>query len=254
MLEVWFGIGGWISQLYIESKYNETQTADFLKVVLLHFKDLQGLSCLYAGVDTLYPSFSHSWTWWDTRDTPPGIVVGGFGKEQWLGRFYCISGIIQTPKEIGPNDSLQPTKDSEGILNTVKSICGEIMANPNKWSSILQLNPDEISLRATNFIKMHERATEKQKQVEAQELIAKPIDEKKVIEFKEVVTTAWQNSSELRDIAKKIGNYFDKSIVSEKVPLLGLQNLIPKNEFVKNPQTIVHGIDTFGQAMGRGEN
>jgi hypothetical protein len=84
LLEVWFGIGGWISQLYLESKYSETQTADFLKVVLSHFKNLQGLSSVYTGVDTLYPSFTHSWKWWDTRDTPPGIVISLSGNEQMV--------------------------------------------------------------------------------------------------------------------------------------------------------------------------
>jgi hypothetical protein len=172
---------------------------------------------------------------------------------KWLGRFYCISGIILTPKEIGPNDSLSPTKNSESILNTVKNICGDIIANPNKWTLIMQLSPDEITVRANNFIKMHERTAQRQKQIQAQELISQPIDDKKVLDFKGKVTTAWQNSSSLRYLITKIGNYSDKSIVSE-VPLLGLQNLVPKNEFVKNPQAMVCGIENFGQAMGRGEN
>ncbi len=53
---------------------------------------------------------------------------------------------------------------------------------------------------------------------------------------------------------KEIGNYTDKSTVAENVPLLGLQDWVPKNEFVKNPQAMVCGIEHFGQAMGRGEN
>ena len=67
LLEIWLGIGGWITELYTKGKYNETETAQFLKSALSHFNDLKILASSFAATNTLYPLFSHSWKWWELK-------------------------------------------------------------------------------------------------------------------------------------------------------------------------------------------
>lgn len=252
--EIWLGIGGWVTELYRRDKYNQEETVQFLKCAITKFKDVKNLASTYAAMDTLYPSFPHAWKWWELEDKPSGVVVG-LNQEEWLTRFYCIGGITLTPKEITAEDSLDPTPNSESTLNAVKRQCLDIIANSAKWSAIVgNMSSNELATRAENFIKLHERAVEKQRAIESKWLIEQPLDEQKMDEFKNKITKAWENSSETRTIIKRIGNYVDKQAVSENVQFLGLQEWVSKNEFVKQDTTVVAGIEQFGLAMSRGEN
>ena len=175
--------------------------------------------------------------------------------QEWLTRFYCIAGITLTPKEIAANDSLDPKPNSESVLNSVKDQINGIIANSSKWSPVIgNISSDELATRAQNFTKLHERAVEKQKEIETIWLIEQPLDEQKIIEFKNKVTKAWENSSDIRTIIKKLGNYVDKEPVSENVQFLCFQDWVPKNAFVKQDNTIVAGLEQFGLSMSRGEN
>lgn len=254
VLEIWLGIGGWITELYTKDKYNQEETAQFLKCAITKFKGVKNLASSYAATNTFYPSFSHAWKWWELEDKPSGVVVG-LAQEEWLTRFYCIAGITFTPKEITADDSLDPTPNSESNLNAVKRQCSNILANSAKWSPVIgNMSSGEFTARAENFMKLHERAAEKQKAIESKWLIEQPLDEQKMDEFKNKITKSWENSSEMRTIIKKIGNYVDKLTVSENVQILGLQEWIPKNEFVKQDTIVVAGIEQFGLAMSRGED
>jgi hypothetical protein len=253
LLEIWFGIGGWVCQLFSKKKYSQLETLEFLKMILPYFKTLQNLKDIYSGVESLTPSFAHAWQWWDTQDTPPGIVVGLSG-EQWLGRFYCLAAIPLTPKEIGDDVSLKPTRDSTGILNIVMSMCQEIITNAPIWSSVLCLSDEELILRANNLVKIHERTVQKQREIEIRKTISQSLEEQKIIEFKDKVTTAWKNSTQLRDVVNKLGNYTDKAAVVEAVPLIARHQWVPKNEFVKDSQAMVVGVEHIGQVLGRDEN
>lgn len=187
------------------------------------------------------------------EDVPSGVVVG-LSQENWLTRFYCLAGITLTPKEITSNQSLDPTLNAESNLNAVKSQCSDIIANSAKWSSVIGLSSEELTAKANNFVILHERSVGKQKEIESKKLIEQPLDEQKIAKFKEEVSKAWENSSEIRGIINKLGIYSEKPTVNEIVPLFGLQKWVPKSEFVKEPLTTVIGIEQFGQAIGRGEN
>jgi hypothetical protein len=140
-------------------------------------------------------------------------------------------------------------------LNAVKRQCSEIIANSAKWLPVIgNISSDELAAKAENFIKLHERAAEKQKAIESKWLIEQPLDEEKITEFKKKVTEAWKNSSEMRGIVEKLGNYVDKATDSENVKALGVQDWVPKNAFVKQDTTIVAGIEQYGLSIGRGEN
>lgn len=254
LLEIWLGVGGWTSELYAKDKLSKEETTQFLKCALAHFKDQKSLASTYSETNTLYPSFSHAWQWWELEDKPSGVVVG-LRQEEWLARFYCIAGIILTPKEINANDSMDPTPNSESNLNAVKRQCQDIIANSAKWLVVMDnISSSELAVKAENFIKLHERAVEKQKAIESKWLIEQPVDEGKITEFKTEVANAWKARSAIRGIIEKLGNYVDKATAPENIKTVVLQSFAPKDAFVKQVTKGYMFVQDFGPSFGKYEN
>ncbi|WNZ30022.1 MAG: hypothetical protein IAX21_04000 [Candidatus Bathyarchaeota archaeon] len=250
--EIWFGIGAWICELYSKNKFSKEETDQFLKCVLPHFKDLTALASLYDKIGRFTNSFQHAWNWWELEDKPRGAVVS-LSREEWLARFYCIIGIILTPKT-DVNDIIEPTSNSVITCNTVKKQCENILNNSGAWSSVLNIDPNDLDIKSKNFIKLHECAVEKQKAIEAKWLIAQTLDDEKINQFKNEVTDAWKSSSTLREIIKTLGNYVDSETAPENVNPFGVRTFVSKHIFIKEDNRIIAGIDRFGVSLGRGEN
>lgn len=254
LLEIWLGVGGWITELYLKDKLDREEAAHFLKSIILHFKNYQSLGSSYAATNTLYPSFSHPWQFWELEDKPNGGVFG-LRQEEWLTRFYCLAGISLTPTNINADDSISPTPNSDSNLAAVKRQCPDIVPNSAKWSSLMALiSPDDLPLKTENFLKLHERAVEKQKTIDSKWLIEQPLDDEKVAKFKTEVINDWERRSEFRHIIRKFGNYVDEIVAPEEIKTAGLHTFGPKDSFVKQENKAYSFIHDFGMSLSIFEN
>jgi hypothetical protein len=253
ILEIWLGIGGWITELYTKDKLSKDETNQFLKHVLEHFKDMKSLASVYSETTDLSQQFKHAWEWWELEDKNGAVM--GLRQEEWITRFYCIAGILLTPNEIKADQSIEPTPESPSTLNVVKAQCQKISSNLEKLAPIIgNISSSDFAVKSENFIKLHERAVEKQKAIESKWLREQPLDEEKIAEFKTQVNNEWKAKSEVRAIIEKFGKFVDSTTAPENTPPVGLQNLAPKDAFVKQANKEYMFFQDYGMSLARYEN
>ncbi len=253
ILEIWLGIGGWITELYTKNKLSKDEANQFLKHVLEHFKDMKSLASAYTETADLSQQFKHAWEWWELEDKTGAVM--GLRQEEWITRFYCIAGILLTPNKIEADQSIESTHESASTLSVVKAQCLKISNDFEKLGPIIgNISSSDFAVKSENFIKLHERAVEKQREIESKWLREQPLDEEKIAEFKTQVTNEWRAKSEVRSIIEKFGKYVDSTAAPENIQPVGLQTFAPKDAYVKQKNKSYRFIQDFGLSLGKYEN
>jgi hypothetical protein len=254
--EIWLGIGGWITELYVKDKITREDACRFIGLVLKRFKDIKCLSLAYnstadSPVNSKYSK--HAWQWWELEDKTGAIMTLG-SHEEWITRFYCITGLMLIPLQINPGDSIEPTAEATSNLNAVKRQVTELSGQYDSWAPMINTTKSEYDNKLQNFVKAHERAVEKQKDIDSKWLRQQPLDEEKIAKFKTEVTTAWKNQSHIRAIIEKRGNFVDKTKILDSIQPIGVQNRAPKDAFVSDEYKSCMFIQNFGTDIGNYEN
>lgn len=241
--QVWLGLGGWIVRNYLEDKLNE-ETFNELYSAITAIDDLNELTQLFvktyrSEVDELF-----GWDWWLSEDRPPEKEDEVFFVDFsiYLSWSYCLRAlqlITHIPKENIKDRSLPASRDlvflAEKGDSKIQQILKRIKDDSKRWQGILK--PEDIT-RIPDFIMLLEKAAEKQKELEADELIEKPLDKDKIEQFKNEVRNEWERAANLRNIIRAFGNFEILSITApEGTRFYGRNAIEDKAAFIKDWHT-----------------
>jgi len=212
--EIYFGIGGWVIQLYQHRAIDKKFFKVFFNKSARAFDNLEDLSDIFFEINVISPERNHLWTWWELKNKSR-YGAHSVDVMSWLSDFYCIVGIKLTTKEIGREQTpIKPSRELVSRLDRIKLKFEPI--NQYRFIDEEIITKDELK-RIPNFLILHERAVEIQLKKEAEWLIKQKLSEKKVNEFKKEVLNSWGTRGILREIIKKYGAFSDKT--NESVPV-----------------------------------
>jgi len=252
--QIWFGLGGWLSELFRKEKIEETTFKELYEQIGSHFTDLKSFSSLFLSSIDLFEA-PHDWKWWRIRNNKSNFrfLIEADKINDWLIRFYCIQGSRLTPHKITSPDIINPSPKLKNRIASIKRICDEIKQEMEKWSSVIAEGDAKRSCqKVDNFLRIITFAVKKQRKIEDDWLINQPLSQKKIAEFKSAVIEEWEKSSEIRSLIMKFGKFVDTKTVNKQVNAFGINRLVPKDPFVEGlyagPWA---GLEKFGQDLSK---
>lgn len=163
---IWFGLGGWITRLFREQRLSKEEFSTLFSEISTRFDNLEKISATFALL-THFADTRFGWNFWVLSEKREGEVIG-IDTHEWLDWFYCIQGVRLTPISIGQGTPIRPSRLIVGKIEHLKNVCSKIIEEPKKWDSILNNN---IKDKASSFLLLNQRASEKQIKAEKQWLI-----------------------------------------------------------------------------------
>lgn len=238
--QVWLGLGGWIVRNYLEDKLDE-ETFNELYSAITAIDDLNELTQLFTKTHHYELDELFGWDWWLLEDRPPEKEdeVSFVDFSIYLSWFYCLRAlqlITHIPRENIKDRSLPASRDlvflAEKGDSKIQQILKRIKDDSKRWQGILK--PKDVN-RIPDFIMLLEKAAEKQKELEADELIEKTLDKDKIEQFKNEVINEWKRAANLRNIIRAFGNFEILSITAPQGTLFYGRNVIEdKAAFIKD--------------------
>jgi len=257
--EVWFGIGGWLINLYRAGQISADRFQEFFSKASGHFTNLSHLAKVFAAVrQEDFRGDRFSWDWWDMegRERRAGRTeVVAINTDTWLTWFYVIRGLALTPQVIDPTGTpIPPREGMDHLVAAVQDVCSEVQDNLSKWKNVLPAVGLED--RVENFINLHQRAAAEQKRIEEDRLIAKEISEEKWEEFKQIFLKNWERMAVLRRIIEQYGNFADKTNepAPARIKRFGLSIRDHKGAFVEDEGIFIGWGSEHARAIARRED
>jgi len=249
---IWFGLGAWATRLYRKQELPQNDFQTLFNDVSTRFDNLEKLSSTF-GLLTSLSDVGFGWDFWMLKETRER-EVSKIDTQEWMQWFYCIQAIRLTPTSIGEGTPIASSRIVVDRFENLKTICNNILEEPEKWQSILN---EKIKEKISNFLLLHQRAAEKQIENEKQWLIEQELSTQLCEGFTNRVVEAWKASASVRAIIEILGNCMDLKLDGEckKIGYFGINTLTDKAAFVEEWHVgyPMFG-DTFGKSVANGEN
>lgn len=186
-----FGLAAWILDLYQREEVEQNKMRGLIRKPASHFKSLSDLHEAYMqAVDESENGLR--WRIWDReRDDSVGETEARFVTvEKWLRRFYVVRGLELTSPGDERNAEIPHSPRLNAEVDSIRDVCEHIADNGHPLS-----DPSDLETRVESFIQIHEDALRRQKQREADQLIAAELDEEKVGTFEDAFFKHWEENS-----------------------------------------------------------
>jgi hypothetical protein len=228
-----FGLGAWTLHLQETGTLSSVQASDYLSA-LRPPVDLQTLYALFATLrEDRAVEDAFSWHWWELNARPgpldePSVEPLRFS--EWLTLYYAFVALPLAPERVEDAPELRPSPMSKQIAIEVEEQLQGIRQS-TVWRAIL-VDPNEKGFEARSKVlsSMHRNAADKQRVLEQDQIIAKPLDEELVSRFSAEVQETWRRLATIRNLLKLYGRYKEcpRSQARPDLTPLAVQDLMPK--------------------------
>ena len=216
------------------------------------------LTNVFIGASSIQTSEYFGWSWWDSIADGEAHWIDTHTKVDRLYIIRLLKILARMSQdqinliELPAGDTitmLLRRVETENVLPTLYADAG-----PDSASKLLT---DEEIAQADNLLGRLRRAKERADRAEEDELIAAPLDEQKVVEFRTNLLEAREKQGHLRALMIRLGAYADNTDESPpaEIAAWGFNRLDDKGAFVDQSRVSYSAWgQNYGQAMARSEN
>ncbi len=228
----------------------------FFEEISRKFSSINQLARVYIGALSR-ENISSPWHSWEMETLKEG-EVHSINFRRWLIHFYTTMG-IRLSKEGSPSidDIPDPSRDLELWMKDIQENVANIKTEQQNWAPLipqLSIKPVEKEFNETYwdyFLSANETAVEEWKRRREDEIIASPIDPKRVTTFQEQCLEGWNQSSWLVKVFSDMSQVFEKQ-AETGTTYWATNELSPREAFIEKSDIHYVGLGSNeGATLGR---
>ena len=255
------GLGGWLAHLFETNQLSESEYKSYISVVNVNFIDISQFYSLYAKVfSTTEIGDRFSWAIWDMNERPESygdVDVQPIGTSDWLGRYYTYRALELMPFTPEAAPDLPATAVSTALAELVANNLERFRTSAIWGTMIVEPSPDAFEQRAQTLKAVHEKAAQRQRTVEEDELIDQHLDDNLIQKFADDIVETWSRVSVIRNLVTQFGRYEERpdADIPKGSFALGIKQLEPKGVFVAQSRVdyLAWG-ENHGRSLAHGED
>ncbi len=213
--QMFFGLGAWIVHLFDREEFGNEDFRQYMTVISTEFTEMPSFYDIYISITMEIRSEDiFGWDWWELKGRPEThgqVIAQPLMFRKWLGMYYVLRALEMAPNDPAGIPDLHPSIASKGVFDSVVENLDTLAMNL-RWQGVLEeWFPGNNAGKKASLIRMHEQAADQQRIVEEDLLIEQGLNEDIIVTFKQDVESTWLESSTLRNLVKRFGNYEEKS-------------------------------------------